>query len=56
MTKLSRRCINQDHEALGTHEIDGAPLNEGCHYPTDYVWAKATGRNVRDYPLPEEER
>jgi len=41
--KISADCINQDHEALGTHTIDCEPLNEACLFPTDAVcaWAKS---------------
>ena len=37
-----RRCINQDHAALGIHYIDGAPFGEGCLFPTDLSWAEST--------------
>jgi len=42
--KISADCINQDHEALGSHTIDCIPLGPSCLYPTDLCWAESTGQ------------
>lgn len=42
--RISADCINQDHRALGSHTIDCVPLGPSCLYPTELVWAQATGQ------------
>jgi len=41
------KCINRDHDATGTHDLDDEPIDNdprgACAFPSCYAWAKATG-------------